>query len=86
MNIFHNVLELWLGHESGTDRRTDGQTYVTDRGNTYCPSAILRIGGGIKIQYLILEISLRLRIFPSNFMKNTYFFALGRGPYMGPNK
>ena len=28
--------------------------------------------------------SLRLRIFSSNFMKNTYFFALGRGPYMGP--
>ena len=31
------------------------------------------------IQYLISEISLRLRIFPSNFVKNTYFFALGRG-------
>lgn len=28
--------------------------------------------------------SLRLRIFSSNFVKNTYFFALGRGPYMGP--
>ena len=37
----------------------------------------------IKIQYLISEISLRLRIFSSNFMKNTYFFALGRGPYTG---
>ena len=28
--------------------------------------------------------SLRLRIFSSYFMKNTYFFALGRGPYMEP--
>ena len=28
--------------------------------------------------------SLRLRIFSSNFMQNTYLFALGRGPYMGP--
>ena len=28
--------------------------------------------------------SFRLRNFSSNFMKNTYFFALGRGPYMGP--
>ena len=27
---------------------------------------------------------LRLRIFSSYFMNNTYFFALGRGPYMGP--
>ena len=27
--------------------------------------------------------SLRLRIFSSNLMKNTYFFALERGPYMG---
>ena len=26
MNIFHKVLELWPGHESGTDRRTDGRT------------------------------------------------------------
>ena len=39
---------------------------------------------GIKIQYHISEISLRLRIFSSNFMKNTYFFASGRGPYMRP--
>ena len=54
MDIFHKVLELWPGHESGTygqtdgrtDGRTDGQTYGTDRGNTQCPSAILRIGGG----------------------------------------
>ena len=23
MNIFHKVLELWPGHESGTDGRTD---------------------------------------------------------------
>ena len=38
----------------------------------------------IKIQYLISEKSLRLRIFSSYFVKNTYFFALGRGPYMGP--
>ena len=28
--------------------------------------------------------SLRLRIFASNFMKNTYFYELGRGPFMGP--
>ena len=26
MNIFHKVLELWLGHESGTYGRTDGRT------------------------------------------------------------
>ena len=26
MNIFHKVLELWPGHESGTYVRTDGQT------------------------------------------------------------
>ena len=35
-----------------TDGRTDGRTgrtYGTDRCNTYCPSAILRIRGGIKI-------------------------------------
>ena len=25
MNLFHKVLELWPGHESGTDRRTDGR-------------------------------------------------------------
>ena len=30
VNIFHQVLELWPGHESGTYIRTDG----TDRGNT----------------------------------------------------
>ena len=30
------------------DGQTDGQTYGTDRGNTSCPSAILRIDGGIK--------------------------------------
>ena len=46
MNIFHKVLELWPGHESGTYGRTDG----TDRGNTLCPSAILRIRGGIKMK------------------------------------
>ena len=34
MNIFHKVLELWPGHESGTYGRTDGRTYGTDRGNT----------------------------------------------------
>ena len=38
MNIFHKVLELWPGHESGTygwmDGQTDGQTYGADRGNT----------------------------------------------------
>ena len=28
--------------------------------------------------------SLRLRVFSFNFMKHTYFFALGRGPYKGP--
>ena len=39
----------------------------------------------IKIQNLISEISLLdLGFFSSDFMKNTYFFALGRGPYMGP--
>ena len=26
MNIFHKVLELWPGHESGTYGRTDGWT------------------------------------------------------------
>ena len=26
MNIFHKVLELWPGHESGTYGRTDGRT------------------------------------------------------------
>ena len=30
-----------------TDGRTDRWMYGTDRGNTKCPSAILRIGGGI---------------------------------------
>ena len=30
------------------------------------------------------DFSLRLRVFSSNFMKYTYIFALGRGPYMGP--
>ena len=38
-----------------------------------------------KNTYLISEISLSGReLFSSNFVKNTYFFALGRGPYMGP--
>ena len=32
--------------------KTDGQTYGTDRGNTKCPSAILRIGRGIKMPEL----------------------------------
>ena len=30
-----------------TDGRTDRRTYGTDRGNTKCPSALLRKGGGI---------------------------------------
>ena len=34
MNIFHKVLELWPGHESGTyerrDGKTDGRTDVRD--------------------------------------------------------
>ena len=30
-----------------TDGWTDRRMYGTDRGNTKCPSAILRIGGGI---------------------------------------
>ena len=60
MNIFPKVLELWPGHESGTDRRTDGQTYGTDRGNTLCPSAILRIGGGIKIPFHLVLFSAAL--------------------------
>ena len=49
MNIFHKVLEFCPDTKVGrTDRRTDGCTYGTDRGNTLCPSAILRIRGGIK--------------------------------------
>ena len=50
MNIFHKVLELWPGHESGaygqTDVRTDGRTGGT--GVILNVSAILRIRGGIK--------------------------------------
>ena len=38
MNIFHKVLKLWPGHESGTygrtDRRTDGRTDVQTDGRT----------------------------------------------------
>ena len=38
MNIFHKVLELWPGHESGTygqtDGRTDGRTDVRTDGRT----------------------------------------------------
>ena len=30
-----------------TDARMDRRMYGTDRGNTLCPSAILRIGGDI---------------------------------------
>ena len=36
------------GPETKWDVRTDERTYGTDRGNTYCPSAVLRIGGDIK--------------------------------------
>ena len=32
MNIFHKVLELWPGHESGTYGRTDGRTDVRTDG------------------------------------------------------
>ena len=44
--------------------RPDGQTDGTDRGNTKCPSAILRIGGGIiirltaKVMYLLVLINM----------------------------
>ena len=34
MNIFHKVLELWPGHESGTYGRTDGRTDVRTDGRT----------------------------------------------------
>ena len=40
--------------------KTDGQTYGTDRDNTECPSAILRIGGGIKnarVDFLVHDTS-----------------------------
>ena len=35
MNIFHKVLELWPGHESGTYGRTDGWTDVRDGQGLY---------------------------------------------------
>ena len=45
-----------MGRTDGqTDGWTDRQTYGTDRGNTKCPSAILRIGGGIKKNIVILR-------------------------------
>ena len=34
MNIFHKVLELWPGHESGTYGRTDRRTDVRTDGRT----------------------------------------------------
>ena len=74
MNIFHKVLELWPGHESGTygrtDGRTDGRTYGTDRGNTLCPSAILRIRGGHKnarVVFLVHDTSLIVMYAPVKF-------------------
>ena len=30
MNIFHKVLELWPGHESGSYGRTDGRKDLRD--------------------------------------------------------
>ena len=45
----------WM--DGQTDGWTDGQTYGTDKGNTKCPSAILRIGRGININALGLLVS-----------------------------
>ena len=34
MNIFHKVMELWPGHESGTYGRTDGRSDGRTDGRT----------------------------------------------------
>ena len=46
---FHEYVPYGLGVMARTGSGTYGRTYGTDRGNTLCPSAILRIGGGIKM-------------------------------------
>ena len=59
-----------------TDRRTDGQTYGTDRGNTLCPSATLRIGGGIKSD----EVSVLSRMNIHCVLKKQEFCGCGVSP------
>ena len=48
---FHEYIPYGLATK--WDIQTDRRTYGTDRGNTLCPSAILRIGWGIKMKHYV---------------------------------